>query len=124
MPRKKDVNSTHSPEPRAARRRKEAIAAAGAASGSNDVKPPAAEAEIPEPQARAENSASPQRHAEPQAINAASSPKPLAESRPSDEQIRRRAYEIWQKRGGAHGRDQEDWWQAETELRNVGRKIA
>lgn len=41
---------------------------------------------------------------------------------PSEEEVRRRAYEIWLARGREHGRDQEDWWQAERELRE--RKIA
>ena len=33
-----------------------------------------------------------------------------------------RAYELWQKSGCAHGKDQEHWFQAERELR--GRKPA
>jgi hypothetical protein len=36
---------------------------------------------------------------------------------PSYEQIAARAYEIFIARGGQHGRDQEDWYQAESELR-------
>lgn len=31
--------------------------------------------------------------------------------------IASRAYEIWQHRGRVHGRDQQDWFQAERELR-------
>ncbi len=34
------------------------------------------------------------------------------------EQIAERAYEIFLSRGGEHGRDQEDWFQAERELRS------
>jgi hypothetical protein len=36
---------------------------------------------------------------------------------PTTEQIARRAYEIFLARGGEHGHDQEDWAQAERELR-------
>ena len=32
------------------------------------------------------------------------------------EAVARRAYEIWQRRGGAPGRDLDDWLQAEREL--------
>jgi len=35
---------------------------------------------------------------------------------PSVEEIRQRAYEIHLERGGVHGRDQEDWLQAEQDL--------
>jgi Protein of unknown function (DUF2934) len=34
-----------------------------------------------------------------------------------EEEIRHRAYELYQKRGGQHGRAQEDWFQAEAEVR-------
>jgi hypothetical protein len=36
---------------------------------------------------------------------------------PSLEEISRRAYEIYQARGGEHGRHEEDWQQAERELK-------
>jgi len=36
---------------------------------------------------------------------------------PSHEQISRRAYELWAKRGGVGGNAQEDWLRAEQELR-------
>lgn len=36
---------------------------------------------------------------------------------PSLEEISRRAYEIYQARGGDHGRHEEDWQQAERELK-------
>jgi large subunit ribosomal protein L7/L12 len=32
------------------------------------------------------------------------------------EQIAARAYEIWQSRGGGHGRHEDDWRQAEAEV--------
>ena len=36
---------------------------------------------------------------------------------PTLEEISRRAYEIYQARGGEHGRHEEDWQQAERELK-------
>jgi Protein of unknown function (DUF2934) len=39
----------------------------------------------------------------------------------SDETIRRRAYEIYEARGGAVGHDLDDWLQAERELRRTAR---
>jgi DUF2934 family protein len=36
---------------------------------------------------------------------------------PSQEQIAKRAYQIFQARGGEHGRHDEDWKQAEQELK-------
>lgn len=36
---------------------------------------------------------------------------------PTDEDIRRRAYERYQKRGGNHGQHFDDWLEAEKELR-------
>lgn len=36
---------------------------------------------------------------------------------PTEEEIRRRAYEIYQRRGGEHGFDESDWHRAEEELR-------
>ena len=38
-------------------------------------------------------------------------------STPRAERIARRAYERFQLRGGAHGHDQEDWFEAEREIR-------
>jgi hypothetical protein len=38
----------------------------------------------------------------------------------SSEPIARRAYERFQERGGEHGRDQEDWFEAERELGKEG----
>jgi hypothetical protein len=42
-------------------------------------------------------------------------------SGPTHEQISKRAYEIFLARGGQHGRQDEDWAQAERELR-LGRQ--
>jgi hypothetical protein len=36
---------------------------------------------------------------------------------PTHDDIARRAYQLYEQRGGAHGRDWEDWFQAERELR-------
>ncbi|ADO70588.1 DUF2934 domain-containing protein [Stigmatella aurantiaca] len=40
---------------------------------------------------------------------------------PSNEQIARRAYEIYLARGGEHGSNEQDWFQAERELK-LGRQ--
>jgi hypothetical protein len=37
----------------------------------------------------------------------------------TDEQIARRAYEIFQARGAQHGADLEDWLQAERDLKGL-----
>lgn len=37
-------------------------------------------------------------------------------NRPTEEQIRVRAYEMYLQRGGQHGHDRDDWLQAEYEL--------
>ena len=34
-----------------------------------------------------------------------------------EEYIRRRAYEIWEQRGRQHGKDADDWFRAESEVR-------
>jgi hypothetical protein len=39
-----------------------------------------------------------------------------ASGAPTPEEIELRAYEIYIERGGAHGQDEEDWLQAESEL--------
>lgn len=42
-----------------------------------------------------------------------------------DEEIRQRAYEIYEERGGNHGLDQDDWYRAEQEvLARYGRRSA
>jgi DUF2934 family protein len=44
--------------------------------------------------------------------------------RASDEAIARRAYEIYQSRGGMHGADLDDWLEAERQLRPGPRSVA
>lgn len=34
-----------------------------------------------------------------------------------DDDVRRRAYEIWEQRGRQHGKDADDWFRAESEIR-------
>ncbi len=34
-----------------------------------------------------------------------------------EDDVRRRAYEIWEQRGRQHGRDADDWYRAESEVR-------
>ncbi len=46
-----------------------------------------------------------------------SAPVPAPKAAVSDEQIRRRAYEIYLRRNGGPGDARSDWLQAETELR-------
>jgi hypothetical protein len=45
----------------------------------------------------------------------AAQPKPPA---PTPEQIQKRAYEIYETRGGAPGREWDDWFLAEIELKS------
>jgi hypothetical protein len=48
-------------------------------------------------------------------------------SRPADvtdSDIARRAYELYEQRGGEHGRDLDDWLLAENELRDAARSTA
>src|SRR5215207_6711962 len=40
------------------------------------------------------------------------------------EEIAGRAYQLYEARGGEHGRDLEDWFQAERELRDFFREAA
>jgi hypothetical protein len=53
--------------------------------------------------------------------NVTRSPQPtpggeISSRTPTYDQIAVRAYEIYLARGGEHGRDQDDWYQAEREL--------
>ena len=43
---------------------------------------------------------------------------PQQQFRIPPDKIAMRAYEKWAKRGYSHGRDQQDWLEAEAELRN------
>ncbi|WNG38996.1 DUF2934 domain-containing protein [Archangium violaceum] len=66
--------------------------------------------------AKATQNTSSQQHAQQVAEtsrNAANSNR----SGPTQEQIARRAYELFLARGGSHGRHEDDWLQAERELR-------
>jgi hypothetical protein len=40
-------------------------------------------------------------------------------SEPADAQIRHRARQLWEQAGGPEGRDDEFWFQAEQELREM-----
>lgn len=44
----------------------------------------------------------------------------MSETKPSEEQIQQRAYELFLERGCEHGRDIEDWLEAERELSELG----
>lgn len=64
---------------------------------------------------------------EPASMSVIPSPHPVAEdisapfttsaTEPPHDDIARRAYELYEQRGGEHGHDWEDWFQAERELR-------
>lgn len=55
-------------------------------------------------------------------IQGTGTPSPsIYETRPTQEDIKRRAYELFLSRGGIHGNDQEDWFLAEHELRQASR---
>jgi hypothetical protein len=41
---------------------------------------------------------------------------------PADDNVRLRAYELYRRRGAEHGRDMDDWLEAERELRHEGEK--
>ena len=47
----------------------------------------------------------------------ADAPRPAPQPVITDGDIARHAYEIFQRRGGVHGADLDDWLQAEQELR-------
>src|SRR5690606_11516957 len=49
--------------------------------------------------------------------NARQTAGPASKDGPNHEQISRRAYELFQKRGGKHGYHMEDWHEAERQLR-------
>lgn len=46
--------------------------------------------------------------------------EPKAPSEPAQDDIARRAHELYVERGGEPGRDLEDWLRAEAELRRQG----
>ena len=41
----------------------------------------------------------------------------IAAGQPHEQDVARRAYELYEQRGGQDGRDWDDWFQAEQELR-------
>ena len=49
-------------------------------------------------------------------MNAARVPSNPAQAQSMEEKIRLRAYLLFEKRGGEHGHDLEDWLQAEAEV--------
>lgn len=51
-------------------------------------------------------------------------PPPTASASEVQEQIRRRAYELYEERGRGDGRDLEDWLQAESEVTQQKAKTA
>ena len=42
----------------------------------------------------------------------------------TDSDVARRAYELYEQRGGEHGRDLDDWLLAENELREAAKSTA
>ncbi len=48
----------------------------------------------------------------------------IREPQNREEQIRQRAYELYEERGREDGRDQEDWFRAEGEVTRKSRTIA
>ncbi|GAC1342499.1 MAG: hypothetical protein NVSMB23_15260 [Myxococcales bacterium] len=75
-----------------------------AAARTEAAKQPAATATAPQPPPPAPAKAQPRADAQ-------------ARQQPSQDQIAKRAYQIFQARGGQHGRHAEDWKQAEQELK-------
>jgi Protein of unknown function (DUF2934) len=70
----------------------------------------------------AQPSPSPQRtdkRRQPPGDKSARAAAPRASRELDSEQIARRAYERFEARGGEHGRDQEDWFNAEQELKGT-----
>lgn len=58
-------------------------------------------------------------------LNPASMSLKDADYHPSPTEVQRRAYELYVKRGGGHGRDLEDWLEAERQLhRQQGKEPA
>ncbi len=54
--------------------------------------------------------------AAPKSVPAAAKPAAPAQRKPTQEEIAKRAYEIYLRRGGTPGNDMEDWLTAEKEL--------
>lgn len=45
------------------------------------------------------------------------SDRPNTFATPTAEEVRRRAYELWEQRGREHGMAEDDWYRAENEVR-------
>ena len=109
--KKEDTGAT----PRAPRRRP-AAAASGSPAGIPPSLPPDAMPGVGGP---IDVSASPEANAaddlarEPRTSDTVREP---AEERPGRDRIAQRAYELYQQRGGAPGRELDDWLEAEAEL--------
>ena len=67
---------------------------------------------------RAPASTSPRKRATTKKANGAAH-APLATARPSDEEIRLRAYHRYLERGGSPGGDFDDWLEAEQDLKST-----
>jgi hypothetical protein len=63
---------------------------------------------------KAETGASPSETIGPPQVTA---PEPIVAAEPTEDDIRRRAYQRYLERGGSHGQDFEDWLHAERELK-------
>lgn len=52
--------------------------------------------------------------------------KPVAKETPSisEDEIRRRAFELFEERGGQEGHELEDWLRAESEIRRASKDAA
>ena len=58
------------------------------------------------------------------AINEPKSERTNTFATPTAEEIRRRAYELWEQRGCEHGKAEDDWYRAEDEVRTQsGHKV-
>ena len=69
-------------------------------------------AAAPAPKAR------PARATPAKSAKAADAPRAASADSSDEEAIARRAYQIYQERGGGHGADVDDWLQAEREIRS------
>ena len=47
-------------------------------------------------------------------------PSTMPDPIPTQEKIRERAYELYERRGGEHGQDEQDWLRAEQEILKRG----
>jgi hypothetical protein len=59
-------------------------------------------------------------HIVPTAMGDMPNPVESVSREPTEDDIARRAYQLYVERGGQHGHDWADWFQAERELRELG----